>query len=628
MELIELSNNFVEEKTSDIIWVRVEKYIKYHAYELRNQFSFCGSSEDLTLSDVVFKTVFFYDLPGSMFKISILIEAVVSVEHYYRNDDKIEDKPLWFQVVGESDVNNKLSDFKIITFEKLESVSKFPSQLTRTLCPIIHREDYEAEAEKFLKKYYKEALFKPTKVDPLLIVSKMKLTYIEENIAKDNSIFGQIHFFKNKAKLFDYVKGEYYEKEVDKGTIIVDPDAFFLYNEGSKNNTIIHECVHWWKHRKAIYLQHMYNKKAKNINCDVLGVQAEDDLLDKKYMEIQANALAPRILMPYNMFKQYALKALKVFTKGNPGVHQIDVMEQVIDSCAKFFGVSRLSAKIRMVDIGILSAIGTYNYVDGHYVRPHAFAKGSINLDETYTISFIDGLLLSFANSEIKELIDQGVISFVENHFVINTPDAITTNSKGHFILTEEARLHMDKYCLKFKMIPEEVKFKSNDVFLNRDINSKIQFRMEYPKKNGRELTPSEKLALIMKEEKKHIKESMMLPRDYKACLDFLKKEKHMSATDIAVAIGIDDRIVRRMISGERDGSLVILTLILHAFGCEPDAAHHIIELSPFKSDSTMEEYQLCRFFINNMHNQSLDEIISIIKEASFIPEKNMPKFI
>ena len=47
-------------------------------------------------------------------------------------------------------------------------------------------------------------------------------------------------------------------------TIVVDPMNFLLRNLGSRNNTIIHECVHWVKHRKylnwkdsLILLQHV-----------------------------------------------------------------------------------------------------------------------------------------------------------------------------------------------------------------------------------------------------------------------------------------------------------------------------------------------------------------------------------
>lgn len=56
----------------------------------------------------------------------------------------------------------------------------------------------------------------------------------------------------------------------------------------------------------------------------------------------------------------------------------IDVIEPVIDELAAFFCVSRLAAKIRMVDAGYEEAIGAFIYVDGRYVTPHKFKKNAI----------------------------------------------------------------------------------------------------------------------------------------------------------------------------------------------------------------------------------------------------------
>ena len=39
--------------------------------------------------------------------------------------------------------------------------------------------------------------------------------------------------------------GNVVSADIEEGTILVDPDVFFMRNIGSVNNTIIHECVHW-----------------------------------------------------------------------------------------------------------------------------------------------------------------------------------------------------------------------------------------------------------------------------------------------------------------------------------------------------------------------------------------------
>ena len=43
---------------------------------------------------------------------------------------------------------------------------------------------------------------------------------------------------------------------------------------------------------------------------------------------------------------------------------------------------------------------GAFTYIDGHYVKPHAFKKGSLHKDQTYCISADDAQIIAFTNSE------------------------------------------------------------------------------------------------------------------------------------------------------------------------------------------------------------------------------------
>lgn len=54
---------------------------------------------------------------------------------------------------------------------------------------------------------------------------------------------------------------------------------------------------------------------------------------------------------------------------------------------SKFFVVSRQAAKIRMIDLGYEEAIGAFTYIDGRYVKPHTFKKGTIKRNQTFSIS-------------------------------------------------------------------------------------------------------------------------------------------------------------------------------------------------------------------------------------------------
>ncbi len=62
------------------------------------------------------------------------------------------------------------------------------------------------------------------------------------------------------------------ERPVSAGTLFFDPNVFFMRTLGSVRNTIIHECVHWTYHRKAMALERLFNQDATDIRCHVQEV--------------------------------------------------------------------------------------------------------------------------------------------------------------------------------------------------------------------------------------------------------------------------------------------------------------------------------------------------------------------
>lgn len=66
------------------------------------------------------------------------------------------------------------------------------------------------------------------------------------------------------AEMFDANAGENKLVRIEGQTIVVDPMNFLLRSLGSCNNTIIHECVHWVKHRKVFELEN-YSMKMHHV---------------------------------------------------------------------------------------------------------------------------------------------------------------------------------------------------------------------------------------------------------------------------------------------------------------------------------------------------------------------------
>ncbi len=91
------------------------------------------------------------------------------------------------------------------------------------------------------------------------------------SIQEDGTVFGQLFFDDANTKMYDSDKGEIVSVHIPAKTIIVAPTMFLLTNYGSHGNTIIHECVHWVKHRKVYMLEKLYNDKAHGITCEGTG---------------------------------------------------------------------------------------------------------------------------------------------------------------------------------------------------------------------------------------------------------------------------------------------------------------------------------------------------------------------
>lgn len=85
--------------------------------------------------------------------------------------------------------------------------------------------------------------------------------------------------------------------------MLVDDKVAYLRSFGSRNLTIAHECVHSYYHRKTFLFAQMINNDIHYIQCRVTGeMRSNEGISTADWMEIQANALAPYLLMPKESF--------------------------------------------------------------------------------------------------------------------------------------------------------------------------------------------------------------------------------------------------------------------------------------------------------------------------------------
>lgn len=538
------------------------------------------------IEDVKVEHVWVDDLPGMEIQFDVALSLSLSfpeADHHYDNS---EEKTIWMMVKCRGNLNRRLDDFTVFDYSAYNGKNRAQNPLDDSLVPYIAYDQLENVAHDFLTRHYPEALTitpmgkPPIWVDPSELAERLGLTVKTQRIREDATVFGQIFFENTDVALFDAETGGDIETNIPGKTILVDPLMYLLRNLGSVNNTIIHECVHWDKHRKTFALEKLFNPDASFISCEVIG-GAASPLANKstEFMERQANQLAPRIQMPAEPFRAKAKEYITRFMRETDARHTIDVMETVIRQLESDFGVSKQAAKIRLVELGMEEAIGTFTYLDGHYVKPHSFRKGAIKLNQTFSIGAQDAAVQRFVNPELRKLTENGDYLFVDNHYVYNAPLYVESDENGKLELTSYARAHIDECCLAFDMA---IVSKVSDTyhtacFLNRE-PSDITFDITYH--NGYQNSPQERqVAMRKKQQAEWLEIRRQMTDDPEQCMELLLNWRGMKYTELGDAIDRDPKTISRTVNGQTAPSVETVIRICFGLHLPPTISEKLLEV-------------------------------------------------
>ncbi len=213
------------------------------------------------------------------------------------------------------------------------------------LIPYIPREDYDKIATEFLREFYPEALQKPMRV-PIEDIAQnglgLDVQYV--GISEELEIYGMTIFTDGFLEIYDPEEMLYETKSFKAKTVLIDPEAVKKTNIGCRNNTLAHECVHWYKHRYYYKMQNFtLPRYAKYCKCKVNDLPYASD--DENIMECQAIGIAPRILMPREPFIEAAEYLGISYGRNN---------NESIWTLADFFDVSKQSVAIRLKECKLL----------------------------------------------------------------------------------------------------------------------------------------------------------------------------------------------------------------------------------------------------------------------------------
>ena len=400
----------------------------------------------------IFKTVWTSEKGETSIDFDVVIEVDMDCTGVCgkRHDHEDCSANMWFLVSCSGDLKKKLKDFKIKSIEEYNDRTNFDNPLSGDFLPPMKKENYDDYARIILEKFYPEALERPMEIDADLLAQKMGLKLMRTNITNDHSVFGQIFFEDSDIEVFDAANNPV-KTHVEAKTILIDDDANFLYSYGSRNMTVVHECVHNYYHYRAFLFAQLLDDHLSTIQCKSAGGIVGSRTPTVVRIETQANALTPYILMPKEPFKKLAYELIEDYGRLYGG-DRLDHLPFIIQELAERFNVTKYAARKRLIEIGIHDAIGALNWVDGNYIRPYSFKKDTLKSNETFTVGIDDLSSELLINTNTLAIINSVGFEFVENHLVINDEKYIKKDSKGIPLLTEYARYHLDECAVKFRV--------------------------------------------------------------------------------------------------------------------------------------------------------------------------------
>ena len=472
----------------------------------------------------------------------------------YRDHDSFT-STFWLILYCKGSLDKKLEDFYIIDLE--EYMPGRPTKpLTGDLIPYIYKEQYDDYSYEILNKYYPEAFDSVKKIDVDVLASRMGLKVINHSISKNRKVFGQLYFDDVSSILYDEKTEQNKKYSVKKNTLIVDTKATYLRAYGCRNMTVAHECIHAYLHRKAFRFAQIVNEQLSYIQCGVDGVmKGGSKKTQTEWMEIQANGIAPCIIMPKGPFLQEANRLFGLYSSVTLE-DTLEVICEIIKSLSKTFGATIYAVRKRLIDLGFEVAVGAFNWVDDGYVRPYAFKRGSLSPTETFTISYKD-IFQKITDGRSPLIYDffEGKLQFVENHVVVNS-DKYIDYVDGNPILSEYARYHMDECCVKFEYKSING-FGSGSEFglmcyLCRDCTKEIEFDLSISGDKP-EILKDPNFAVRYNTHKDNVQEIIdnISRLTFNEILNYLMDYLDINITELSIDSGKSERTIGRYLNGE-----------------------------------------------------------------------------
>ena len=321
------------------------------------------------------------------------------------------------------------------------------NQLDEYLVPVMGKRDFDKYAYNFLEMYCPEALEKDIKIEPEKLVERIGFNLRFEVLSENGSVSGTT-VFRDKW-VSTYCGKKVVKKHIPHNTVL-----FSKNFDVEKRSIILHECVHILSHNLFYELQYYYRElvngysEGRNINF-----VPDKECKGLKWAETQANVIPSHISMYY----ERVLEFIESFRdKQDRSVYNTDHtgIRSLIDDIRLTYGVSRSSAKKRMVELGYKQARGVYEWGDTGYVEDYDVPENFPD-DYTYTLSLYEMSKILGKSMLFDKYVYSGAFIYADGHLVLNLPKYVVKRFDKYY-LTGYAKANMSECCIPFRRIYSE----------------------------------------------------------------------------------------------------------------------------------------------------------------------------
>ncbi|MDE6748562.1 MAG: helix-turn-helix domain-containing protein [Lachnospiraceae bacterium] len=476
--------SYIQVNYEDMLTREVLDYVQAHHDGLGFHALNVVSLSEKKIDNLSVKSLMCHDDIGYFINIDVNLTADVVTLGLGMQKYEADRKTRWFTVSLRAQLHNGLHDVTALNTEEYHS-GHFNKEgaLDEYLVPYIYTENLEDIAEDFYSFYCDENVVLDRFVLPYQhIMEQMGVQYYF-GVLPDTE-FGRMYFKKADVEIYQRSPYPFLKSEpvhntisISPGTMILNENTYFMHKYGSGLFTIAHELIHWELHQKFFEILSLLNDETDRMSCEVTPGRMNSTMTGIQkavwWAEWQANALAPRILMPRSIFN-YVLESIMKQNILRPHAFRCEgqMLEDAFERMAELFNVSNFSVKMRAIQLGYDKAEGTFPYVDGNYFMPLSFKKGTLGNNQTFFVDRKNATVLMKTNPIISELVEQGSIVYTGHVFCINDTKYIEPSDVDdpiipvrRYQLTRYANDHADECCLVF-----ERRFDHQDYLMDDDL--------------------------------------------------------------------------------------------------------------------------------------------------------------